>query len=210
MSTQLLEPGDARPLSDRSAGVISSDDVVERAAAAFLASLGMRLDTESTRRTAERMAAAYISLFTSRPFELTTFPNETAHRDLVLARAVPFVSVCAHHVVPFVGTAHVGYLPKDRIVGLSKLARLVDHVARGPQIQEEMTQQIAGWLDENLASLGVGVVVKAEHLCMTRRGVRAHGATTVTVAWRGRFVDDAAARAEFLILASVDDPEVSR
>lgn len=209
-STQLLDPGNARSLPDPSAGVVSSHETVERAAEAFLTSLGMRLDTESTRRTAARMAEAYLSMFTAPPFEMTTFPNETEHRDLVLARAVPFVSVCAHHVVPFVGTAHVGYLPTDRLVGLSKLARLVGHFALGPQIQEEMTQQIAGWLAENLDSPGVGVVLEAEHLCMTRRGIRAHGATTVTLAWRGRFREDAAARAEFLTLAHVSDPEVSK
>lgn len=207
-STQLLDPEGARPPSGPSTATLGSE-VVERAAEAFLISLGMPLDTESTRRTAARMAEAYISMFTSPPFEMTTFPNETQHRDLVLARAVPFVSVCAHHVVPFVGKAHVGYLPKDRILGLSKLARVVGHFARGPQVQEEITQRIAGWLVDNLDSAGVGVVLEAEHLCMTHRGVKAHGATTVTLTWRGRLSEDAAARAEFLVLASLSAPAVT-
>ena len=162
----------------------------EQAAAAFLTALGIALDSAATARTAARMAAAYAELFTAREFEFTTFPNRDGHRDLVIARSVPFTSVCAHHLLPFVGTAHVGYLPGSRILGLSKLARLVEMFAARPQVQEEMTQQIAAWLAGQAAAVGVGVLITAEHLCMTLRGVRARGATTVTTAWRGVLSDD--------------------
>lgn len=176
----------------------------EQAAAAFLSALGVALDTETTVRTAERMAAAYAELLTPREFTLTTFPNEESHHDLVIARSVPFTSICAHHLLPFVGRAHVGYLPGSRILGLSKLARPVEMFAARPQVQEDMTQQIASWLIEQVAADGVGVVITAEHLCMTLRGAEAHGATTVTTAWRGVLTDDRQARGEFLALAPVE------
>ena len=103
----------------------------------------------------------------------------------MLARCIPVQSVCEHHLLPFVGIAHVGYLPGERILGLSKLARVVDMFARRPQVQERLTQQIANWLRDNLSPRGVGVVVEAEHLCMTMRGVRATGAATITSALHG-------------------------
>jgi len=146
------------------------------------------------------MARAYAELFAPRPFELTTFANDEAYDELVLARSIPVHSVCEHHVLPFVGVAHVGYLPGDRILGLSKLARVVEMFARRPQVQERLTKQIADWLQTNLEPRGVGVVVEAEHLCMTMRGVRAGGASTVTSAVRGQLRDDARSRAEFFAL----------
>jgi len=111
-------------------------------------------------------------------------------------------SVCEHHLLPFVGVAHVGYLPGDRILGLSKLARVVELFARRPQVQERLTQQVADWLQHQVAPRGVGVVVEAEHLCMTLRGVGASGATTITSAWHGHLRTDASSRAEFLSLAA--------
>lgn len=182
----------------------------EQAAAAFLTALGVALDTETTVRTAARMAAAYAELLTPREFTLTTFPDEESHHDLVIVRSVPFTSVCAHHLLPFVGRAHVGYLPGSRILGLSKLARLVEMFAARPQVQEDMTQQIATWLIEQVAADGVGVVITAEHLCMTLRGAQAHGATTVTTAWRGVLTDDRRARGEFLALAPVEYGSLGR
>src|SRR4029079_1449807 len=143
----------------------------ERAAGQFLAALGISLDSESLRDTPGRMARAYAELFTPRPFDLTTFPNDEDYDELVLARSIPVQSVCEHHLLPFVGVAHLGYLPSDRILGLSKLARVVELFARRPQVQERLTQQIADWLQEQVAPRGVGVVVEAEHLCMTVRGV---------------------------------------
>jgi GTP cyclohydrolase I len=173
------------------------------AAKALLSVLGLDDGTEHTVRTAERMVASYRELLTAKPFEATTFPNEEQHRDLVISRLVPFTSLCAHHVLPFIGTVTVGYRPGSRILGLSKLARVVEMFACRLQVQEDMTQQIAGWLDETLPDHGgVGVVVTAEHLCMTVRGAEAHGASTVTTAWRGDLARDQLLRAEFLTLAS--------
>jgi GTP cyclohydrolase IA len=119
---------------------------------------------------------------------------------LIIARAIPVQSVCEHHLLPFVGLAHVGYLPGQRILGLSKLARVVELFARRPQVQERLTQQIADWLQDQIAPRGLGVVVEAEHLCMTVRGVRASGADTVTSALHGQLRSDAATRAEFFTL----------
>ena len=162
---------------------------------------GWTLDTENRRGTPGRMARAYAEMFAPRPFDLTTFPNDEGYDELVLARSIPVQSVCEHHLLPFVGVAHVGYLPGDRILGLSKLARVVEMFARRPQVQERLTQQVADWLQTNLAPRGVGVVIEAEHLCMTMRGVRAAGVSTVTSALQGHLREDAAARAEFFALA---------
>ena len=175
----------------------------EEAAEAFLTALGVPLDTESRRRTPQRMARAYAEMLTPPPFAPTTFPND----ELVLARSIPVRSLCEHHALPFLGVAHVGYLPGDRILGLSKLARVVEMFARRPQVQERLTQQVADWLQTHLAPRGVGVVVEAEHLCMTMRGVRATGTSTVTSAVHGLLRDDARSRAEFFALAIPARPE---
>jgi GTP cyclohydrolase I len=173
----------------------------ERAAADLLRALGLRLDTESLRQTPKRMAHAYAEMLTPQAFDLTTFPNDEGYDELVLVRAIPIRSVCEHHLLPFVGVAHVGYLPGDRILGLSKLARVVELFAHGPQVQERLTKQVADWLDDQLKPRGVGVVIEAEHLCMTLRGVRAEGARTFTSALSGLIRDDPRTRAEFLALA---------
>ena len=177
-------------------------DAAERAAAALLEAFGLDLADPTLAGTPGRMARGYAELLTPREFTLTTFPNDEAYDELVIARDIPFASVCEHHLLPFVGTATVGYLPGDRILGLSKLARVVELFARRPQVQERMTTQVARWLDERLAPRGVGVVVEAEHTCMTLRGVGARGATTVTSALRGLLRSDPASRAEFLSLAA--------
>lgn len=174
----------------------------EQAAAAFLSALGVHTDTEATRRTAARMTAAYAELLTAEPFEPTDFDNTAGYRDLVLARGVQFRSVCAHHLLPFGGVAHVGYLPGRRLLGLSKLARAIQWCAAAPQVQEELTVQVADWLVDHVAPEGAGVIMVAAHGCMTLRGVCALGSSTVTVATRGR-LDEAAPRAEFLALAGV-------
>src|SRR5262249_14260314 len=146
----------------------------EQAAADLLTALGVPLDTEELRETPGRLARAYAELFESEPFRLTTFPNDEGYDELVLARDIPFRTVCEHHLLPFSGLAHVGYLPGDRILGLSKLARIVGHFAARPQTQERMTRQIADFLDTELSPVGAGVVLEAEHTCMTLRGVRSH------------------------------------
>ena len=117
-------------------------------------------------------------------------------------RDIPFQSLCAHHLLPFHGTAHVAYLPGERIIGLSKLGRVVDLFARDLQVQERLTTQVAEWLEELLAPRGVGVIVEAEHLCMSLRGVQKPGALTVTSALRGIVRDDPRTREEFLSLVS--------
>jgi GTP cyclohydrolase IA len=176
----------------------------EQAAAAFLVALGVDLDTESLAATPARMARAYAEMFSPRPFDLTTFPNDAGYDELIIARSIPVQSVCEHHLLPFVGVAHVGYLPGERILGLSKLARVVELFARRPQVQERLTQQIADWLQDQLAPRGVGVVITAEHLCMTVRGVRAAGADTITSALHGQFRDPAT-RAEFFTLIAAHE-----
>lgn len=173
----------------------------ERAAARFLRALGLDLDSESMRRTPARMARAYAELFEPRPFELTTFPNDEGYDELVLARDIPVRSVCEHHLLPFVGTAHIGYLPGPRILGLSKLARVLEHFACRPQVQERLTKQVADWLWDHLEPAGVGVVIQATHTCMTLRGVRAEGAVTITSTLLGALRDDSRSRGEFLTLA---------
>ena len=149
------------------------------------------------------MARAYAELFTAPPFELTTFPNDEGYDELVLARDIPFRTVCEHHLLPFAGVAHVGYLPGDQILGLSKLARLVGHFAARPQTQERLTRQVADSLVTQLSPRGAGAVLEAEHSCMTLRGARAIGAKTVTSATHGMLRDDPRARAEFFALAGV-------
>lgn len=172
----------------------------EHAARDFLRALGIPTDGESLQDTPGRMARAYAELFTSPEFDLTTFPNDEGYDELVLARSIPVRSVCEHHLLPFVGVAHVGYLPGERILGLSKLARVVGHFAARPQVQERLTKQVAGWLQENLAPAGVGVVIEAEHSCMTIRGIRAAGSTTVTSALLGTLREDPRSRQEFFAL----------
>src|SRR3954452_4959755 len=145
-------------------------DAAESAAAALLTALGIDVTEEATTKTPGRMARALAEMLTPGDFEMTTFPNEEGYDELVLVQDIPVQSLCEHHVLPFRGVAHVGYLPAARIVGLSKLARAVDHFARRPQTQERLTMQVARHLDERLSPRGVGVVIEAEHSCMTLRG----------------------------------------
>jgi GTP cyclohydrolase I len=172
----------------------------ERAAADLLAALGADLDSEHLRETPRRVAQAYAELLTPMPFSPTTFPNEEGYDELVLVRDIPFQSLCAHHLLPFEGTAHIAYLPGERIIGLSKLGRVVDLFARDLQLQERLTTQVADWLEQRLKPRGVGVIVQAEHLCMSLRGVQKPGALTVTSALRGTVKDDPRTRQEFLSL----------
>jgi GTP cyclohydrolase IA len=175
-------------------------DGAERAARDLLEALGVDLADESVRDTPRRMARTYAELLTPTPFTATTFPNDAGYDELVVATHIPFHSLCEHHLLPFIGVAHVGYLPGERIIGLSKLARVVELFARDLQVQERLTSQIARWLDEHLRPKGVGVVLEAEHLCMSLRGVQRPGARTVTSALHGLVRDDPRTRQEFLDL----------
>jgi GTP cyclohydrolase IA len=146
------------------------------------------------------MARAYAELLTPEPFNLTTFANDEGYDELVVVRDIPFQSLCMHHVLPFHGLAHVGYLPDERILGLSKLARVVELFARGLQLQERLTTQIADCLQRELEPKGVGVVLEAEHACMSLRGVQKPGSKTMTSALHGLVRDDPRTREEFLSL----------
>jgi GTP cyclohydrolase I len=173
---------------------------VTRAARELLIALGGDLEAEGLRDTPRRMADAYLELLTPEPFNMTTFPNDEGYDELVVVRDIPFRSLCMHHVLPFHGIAHVAYLPADRILGISKLARVVDLFAHGLQLQERLTVQIAGLLERELQPKGVGVVIEAEHLCMSLRGVQKPGAKTITSALHGLVRDDPRTREEFLSL----------
>ena len=175
-------------------------EAAARAVRDLLSALGQDPDSEHLRRTPHRVARAFAEQLTPEPFSATTFPNDEGYNELVLVRDIPFHSLCEHHLLPFAGVAHVAYLPMDRIVGLSKLARIVEHFSRSLQVQERMTQQIADWLLDELAPRGVGVVLEAEHMCMRLRGARVTDTRTVTSALHGTLRDDARTRGEFLDL----------
>jgi GTP cyclohydrolase I len=176
-------------------------DAAEKAVRDLLLALGHDPITEHLQETPARVARAFRELLTPAHFDPTCFPNDEGYDELVMVRDIPFHSLCEHHLLPFVGRAHVAYLPKDHILGLSKLARVVELFSRNLQVQERMTQQIANWLEEQLAPRGVGVVLEAEHMCMRLRGVRTAGTMTVTSALRGSIRDDPRTRTEFLGLA---------
>jgi len=172
----------------------------ERAAADMLAALGLPIDSEDMFETPRRLVHAYAEMLTVPDFDSTTFSNAAGYDELVLVSDIPLRSLCEHHLLPFTGVAHVGYLPSARILGLSKFARTVEFFARRAQTQERLTMEIAEHLTQRLEPHGVGVVIEAEHTCMSLRGARAPGARTVTAALRGRLRDDPKTRAEFLSL----------
>jgi GTP cyclohydrolase I len=175
-------------------------DAAEHAVADLLVALGRDRDDDDLRETPRRVAAAYAELLTHEPVSLTTFPNDAGYDELVVVREIPFHSLCMHHLLPFHGVAHVAYLPGERIVGLSKLARVVELFARDLQLQERLTMQVAQCLQHHLRPKGVGVVIEAEHLCMSLRGVQKAGSKTTTSALLGLLRDDARTRSEFLSL----------
>ena len=170
------------------------------AARELLEALGANIESGPLAATPERMVDAYIEQLTPQPFRATTFPNDGGYDELVVARSITFHSLCEHHLLPFVGVAHVAYLPGERIIGLSKLARVVEYYARALQVQERLTTQVASWLQRELHPRGVGVVIEAEHMCMTLRGVQKPGTKTVTSALLGLVRDDPRTRQEFLTL----------
>ncbi|HEY7595840.1 MAG TPA: GTP cyclohydrolase I FolE [Actinophytocola sp.] len=175
----------------------------ERAVADLLRALGKDPTSEHLADTPARVARSFAELLSPREFQLTTFPNDEGYDEMVVARSIPVQSLCEHHLLPFHGVAHVGYLPGERILGLSKLARVVELFARDLQVQERLTKQVADWLQEHLAPKGVGVVIEAEHMCMALRGVRAPGAVTVTSAVHGLLREDRGSRQEFFALTGI-------
>ena len=178
---------------------------IENAVREILLAIGEDPEREGLLETPARVARMYEEIFSgleSNPEQhLKIFHEPQEHNDLVLVRDIPLYSVCEHHLLPFVGKAHIAYIPdKGKIIGLSKFARIVDCFARRPQVQERLTAQIADFLYKNMEPLGVAVVIEAEHLCMTMRGARAAGATTMTSALRGSMRSDAKTRSEVMAL----------
>jgi GTP cyclohydrolase IA len=171
--------------------------LAEAAVADLLTALGRDVTSEHLADTPRRVAASFLELLTPREFTMTTFPNDEGYSDLVLVKDIPFHSLCEHHLLPFRGVAHVGYVPGERLVGLSKLARVVELFARDLQVQERLTKQIADYLQEKLNPIGVGVVLEAEHLCMSMRGVQAAGARTTTTSFLGVLEQGGPMRAQF-------------
>jgi GTP cyclohydrolase I len=202
MNASDRDPGDAAPSSRERVVDASKLDLAaaERAALDLLRAIGADLERPDIRGTPRRVAASLAELVTPAEFAATSFPNEAHYDELVLVRDIPFHTLCMHHLLPFHGHAHVAYLPADRIIGISKLGRVVERFARDLQLQERLTVQIADWLEEELRPQGVGVVLSAEHTCMTIRGVLKPGARTVTSALRGSLADDPATRQEFFSL----------
>jgi GTP cyclohydrolase I len=195
LHTAILENGDlADPRVDQIAGHVKE----------IIRILGLCPDQDPNLvNTDRRVARMYLDIFSgldegTRP-KLTTFPNEEHYTSMVMEKEIPFYSMCAHHFVPFYGHGHIAYIPNDKIVGLSKLPRLLEFFAKRPQVQERLTEQVAAVLEEELKPQGVMVVIEARHLCVEMRGVKKPGAVTVTSAIRGIFLQKAV-REEFLDL----------
>ena len=178
---------------------------IEAAALSMIEAIGDDPQREGLQNTPQRIAEMYAELFSGLDMDAKTELTvgfQEGHREMVILRDIPFYSMCEHHLLPFHGVAHVGYIPNNegRVVGVSKLARVVDVFAKRPQLQERMTTQIADAILEGLQPDGVAVVIQAEHLCMTMRGIRKPGSNVITSATRGLFRSRAATRAEFMAL----------
>ena len=176
---------------------------IEKAVREIIEAIGEDPDRDGLQRTPERVASMYAEIFSGVkdcPDRHLAVTFEAGHDEMVMVKDIPLYSICEHHLIPFVGKAHVAYIPHadGRITGLSKLARLVDSLSKRPQVQERLTTQIADEIDASLQPRGVLVVIEAEHLCMSMRGVRKAGSLTVTSAVRGQFRDSVATRNEAL------------
>jgi GTP cyclohydrolase IA len=189
-------PPNVYPMHQQLTGAAEGEFPVERVAAAFrafLEAMGLDLEDPNLAGTDHRVARAYQEMLgglrRGEPV-LSTFPNTNRYAGMVSVTDIPFYSICAHHFLPFFGAAHVAYVARERLVGLSKLTRVVDFYARRPQLQEDLTEGIAVRLDEQLAPAGIIVLVEARHLCMEMRGVSRRGMTTTTTAVRGSFQDE--------------------
>ena len=177
---------------------------IQNAVREILIAVGENPDREGLLETPKRVANMYEEIFaglTEDPKQLIKLFNEQSNDEMVIVKDIPFYSMCEHHLLPFFGKAHIGYIPSDnKIIGLSKLARIVDNFAKKPQVQERLTSDIADFLNDNLQPKGVAVIMEAEHMCMTMRGARAAGSKTQTSALRGIMRTDAKTRAEVLSL----------
>lgn len=194
-----VPPAEDEPLP----AVPVDQDRIRSAVREILIAVGEDPDREGLLETPDRVARMYAEVFAGLRADAREHLGKTftqKYDEMVLQRDITFSSVCEHHLLPFFGKAHIAYLPNGSVVGLSKLARTVEAVSKRPQVQEQMTEQIADLIMDELGARGVGVVIEAEHTCMTVRGVRKPGSTCVTSAMRGTFRSDASTRAEFLSL----------
>jgi GTP cyclohydrolase I len=166
----------------------------------LLKSIGQDTEREGLIDTPRRYVKFLKEFCNPEPFKMTVFENEGSQNEMIIVSNIPFFSLCEHHLAPFFGTASIAYIPNDKIVGLSKLPRTLDHFARRPQNQERITQQVAEYLMEQLNPKGVAVVLKARHLCVEMRGVKKHDCYTTTSSMKGVFYDELNTRQEFLNL----------
>ncbi len=206
---KLGSPNGVLPISERDSNLLSPDrePEVERQVAQHVAAildlLGLDRSDPNLHHTPERVARLFLEMFhglqEGAAPTVTTFPNTENYQAMVTERDIPFYSMCAHHLVPFFGHAHIAYIPARTIVGLSKLPQVLEFYAHRPQLQERLTEQVADFLATRLEPLGVMVVIEARHLCMEMRGVKKHGTLTVTSAIRGCF-RDRRVREEFLAI----------
>ncbi len=176
---------------------------IKAAVEKILLAIGEDVDRDGLIDTPKRISEMYAEIFEGLNIDPTSYLNvdfEVAHDEMVILRDIPFYSMCEHHFLPFHGEAHVGYIPDGRVVGISKLARVVEGFARRPQLQERLTSQVAETIMKSVKPDGVAVVIEAEHLCMTMRGVRKPGSRMVTSAMRGQFKKSNVTRSEFLAL----------
>jgi GTP cyclohydrolase IA len=193
-----VEPSDSMPIAEP-----VDTDRIRAAVREIILGVGEDPDREGLRDTPRRVADMYAEVFAGLredPADVLRVGFEEGHQEMVIVKDIPFYSMCEHHFLPFHGVAHVGYIPNGRVVGLSKLARAVEILARRPQLQERLSSQLADVIMETMAPQGVAVVISAEHLCMTMRGIRKPGSLTVTSAMRGVFQRGSATRAEFMSL----------
>jgi GTP cyclohydrolase I len=179
---------------------------IKSAVRTILRAVGEDPDRDGLQETPRRVAKMYAEMFSGlqqdpgRHLEVTFAES---YDEIVLVRDIPFTSMCEHHLLPFRGVAHVAYIPNGRVTGLSKLARVVEEVSRRPQVQERMTQTVADLIEDRLRSRAVGVIIRAEHSCMSIRGIRKTGSATVTSTMRGAFRNDPASRAELMSLINM-------
>lgn len=203
---RVLEPVEPVSTCENGAPAVRDGERVARVAELvrrMLVELGLDLNDPNLDTTHERVAKMYLEMFRgldqgTKP-KVTTFPNDENYRAMVMEKDIPFYSMCSHHLVPFYGHAHIAYVPGDKILGLSKFARILEFYAKRPQLQERLTEQVVGFLVEELRPRGAMVVIEARHLCVEMRGVKKSGARTVTSALRGIF-HERPIREEFLDL----------
>lgn len=197
MREQRLEQEEPLRLTVIDGGMDGRRAKAESAVSDLLTALGRDTDVDGLRDTPRRVVDSLLELLTPQEFSATTFANTEGYRDLVLVKEIPFHSLCEHHLLPFRGVARIGYLPGQRLLGLSKIARVLEYFSRDLQVQERLTRQVADWFQRELQPRGVGVVLEAEHLCMSLRGVHAAGTTTVTSTFLGELENDGPHRAQF-------------